>query len=81
MGIHEAYREEVRERSRLAACARYRRGRKQRGCRLPSDRLTNAQLERRSGPVRVYHLGELSPEEREAVLSGGRAGREEREAE
>ncbi|MBQ9348314.1 MAG: hypothetical protein IJT94_13435 [Oscillibacter sp.] len=71
MDVCETYQEELRQRSRLAACARYRRGLRRRGCRLPSDGLTAAQLQRRNGPVRVFRGG---VEVKEESSFSGQAG-------
>ena len=48
---------EVREKKRIAAGARHRKqGSKSRSCVLPHEYLTPAQLQRRNGQVRTFHM-------------------------
>lgn len=51
--------EEVKERSSIAHAARYKKGKGGRAIhtRLPSDRMTNAQIAKKNGPVESYQLG------------------------
>ena len=57
---------EIQEKRRIAAGARHKK-RGGRGCRLPSDCLTPAQLRRLNGNVVTYRLGE--PMRYEAVMA------------
>lgn len=49
---------DVRDRKSLARAARYKKnGSKSKKCMLPSDRLTDAQIRKRNGGLKVYQIG------------------------
>lgn len=68
--VMNEFEEEVRQRTRIAAGARHRRGRRRSGCTLPSDYLTERQRQRLNGPVVICRAGRRTGSEPERKEQG-----------